>query len=295
MSDSSPTYPLFQEPTSQETLFDYTSDSELPISASLPVGDPIQPSPDTNTRFLFGNINGFHIGDRGSRFTQICREVRTLEVDHVGFAEINSNVELLEVKRLLHDTTKREFHHSVMSTSISSTPCSSSFKPGGVMSLVQDDLVSRLTSKGKDSLGRWSYCKYSGRNGKIISVITIYQVCVRPTNKIGNTAYHQQVAQMAMENIENNSPNAPTPQPRGRFRRDLLSLLRRWRASGESIILLGDFNDDILATAQLPLTNAIPRQNLTIYGYYWPSSSFRQSSAHLHQRHQTLGLRLDHS
>jgi hypothetical protein len=237
---------MFQEPTSQEKFFDYDSDSELPISASLPAGDPIQPSHDTNTRFLFGNINGFHIGNRGTPFTQICREVRTLEVDHAGFAEINSNVELLKVKRLLHDTTKREFHHLVMSTSISSTPCSSSFKPRGVMSLVQDDLVSGLIAKGKDSLGPWSYCKYSGRNGKIISVITIYQVCVRPTNKTGNTAYHQQVAQMALKNMGNNSPNAPTPQPRGCFRRDLLSLLRRWRASGEAIILLGDFNDDIL-------------------------------------------------
>jgi hypothetical protein len=153
------------------------------------------------------------------RFKQICRELHTLEVNHAGFAEINSNIELLEVKRIIHETTKREFTHSVSSSSISSTPCSSLFKPGGVMSLVQDDLVSRLLSKGNDPLGRWSYCKYSGRNGKIIAVITIYQVCVRPTNKTGNTAYHQQFAQMAMENMDNNSPPAPTPQPRSRFLR----------------------------------------------------------------------------
>jgi hypothetical protein len=154
------------------------------------------------------NINGFHIGDGGTRFKQICREIRTLEVDHTGFAEINSNIELLGVQRILHETAKREFNLSIMSSSTSSTPCSSSFKPGGVMSIVQDDLVSRLLSKGKDPLGRWSYCKYSGRNEKIIAVITIYQVCIRPTNRTGNRAYHQQVAQMAMENIGNNSSTA---------------------------------------------------------------------------------------
>ena len=112
--------------------------------------------------------------------------------------------------------------------------------------MVQDDLVTRLFSKGTDPLGRWSFCKYSGRHGKLISVITVYQVCVRPTNKVGNTAYHQQVAQIALENMEQNIPSPSPPQPRSRFRRDLLRLLKGWRLAGDSIILLGDFNDDIL-------------------------------------------------
>ena len=236
--------------TPQEQLFDYSSNSDtpadIPIPASLGAGDDIGPRDNSTTRFLFGNINGLQIGDGGIQFRQICREIKTLAVDHASFAEINSNVALFEVRRLLYETTKREFAHSVLSTSISATPCSRVFKPGGVMSLVQDDLVSRLLEKGNDPLGRWSFCKYSGTNGKIISVITIYQVCTRPTNKIGNTAYHQQVAQMATEAIETSAAVAGTPQPRSRFRRDLLRLLKLWRSGGESIILLGDFNDQIL-------------------------------------------------
>jgi hypothetical protein len=62
----------------------------------------------------------------------------------------------------------------------------------------------------------------------------------------GGSAYHQQVAQMAMENMEDSSPNARTPQPRGCFRCDLICLLQCWQASGKLIILLGDFIDDIL-------------------------------------------------
>jgi hypothetical protein len=114
------------------------------------------------------------------------------------------------------------------------------------MSVVQDDLVSRLIEKGSDPLGRWSFCKYSGKSGKIIAVITIYQVCVRPTNYTGNTAYHQQVAQIATEAMEQNDSPIGAPHPRSCFRRDLLRLLKRWRSGGESIILLGDFNDEIL-------------------------------------------------
>jgi hypothetical protein len=131
-------------------LFYYYSDSDLPLKASLPAGNPIQSIPAFHIRFLFGNIHGFHIGDDGSRFRQICREIRTLEVDHAGFEEINSIIQLLKVKRILHETTKREFfslchvflyhfHWPMLSI------------------LVQDDLVkNRLLVKGSDPLGRWS-------------------------------------------------------------------------------------------------------------------------------------------
>jgi hypothetical protein len=142
------------------------------------------------------------------------------------------------------------------------------------MSLVQDDLVSRLLSKGTDPFGRWSFCKYSGRNGKIIAVITIYQVCIRPTNKTGNTAYHQQVAQMAMENMDNPSTPTTTPQPRSRFRRDLLRLLKLWRSAGNSIILLGDFNDELLQPNS-PLQALFQDRDLQfmdIIGYRHPST-----------------------
>jgi hypothetical protein len=103
--------------TPQEQLFDYSSNSDIPadipIPASLGVGDDIGPRDNSTTRFLFGNINGLQIGDGGIRFRQICREIKTLEVDHASFAEINSNVALFEVRRLLFETTKREFAHFV--------------------------------------------------------------------------------------------------------------------------------------------------------------------------------------
>eukprot|EP00980_Cylindrotheca_fusiformis_P014992 scaffold4112_cov60-Cylindrotheca_fusiformis.AAC.10 len=93
-------------------------------------------------------------------------------------------------------------------------------------------------------MGQWLFTRYKGKEGKIISVITVYQVCSRPTNEVGNTAYHQQVQQMAQESLQQDT-TISAPQPQLRFRHDLLRLLLEFRRKGDSIILMGDFNEDI--------------------------------------------------
>jgi hypothetical protein len=74
----------------------------------------------------------------------------------------------------------------------SSIPANKFYKPGGTLILAQGDVVGRIKEKGSDSLGRWSWIKLVGRNQCLITLILAYQVCVRPTNITGTTAYHQQ-------------------------------------------------------------------------------------------------------
>eukprot|EP00980_Cylindrotheca_fusiformis_P015690 scaffold4522_cov104-Cylindrotheca_fusiformis.AAC.3 len=108
-----------------------------------------------------------------------------------------------------------------------------------------DDMVGRLIDKGSDSMGRWSFCKYAGKDGKIITAVTVYQVCIRPTNAVGNTAFHQQELSIATEAQDQDVELTHGPQPRLRFRHDLLKFLHALRRAGESVVLMGDFNDDI--------------------------------------------------
>jgi hypothetical protein len=63
----------------------------------------------------------------------------------------------------------------------------------------QGDLVGRIKEHGSDSLGHWSWIKLVGKNQKLITVILAYQVCSRPTNQSGTTAYHQQESCSANE------------------------------------------------------------------------------------------------
>ena len=104
------------------------------------------------------------------------------------------------------------------------------------MILAQGDVVGRKNEKGSDSLGRWTWIKLVGCNQKIITLISAYQVCVRPTKKTGTTAYHQQESLLRQK-------GARKAKPRKFFHRDLNEFVRLCKTRNESIILVGDFNE----------------------------------------------------
>jgi hypothetical protein len=102
--------------------------------------------------------------------------------------------------------------------------------------LAQGNVVGRVKEKGSDQLGRWSWIKLLGRNKRLITLISAYQVCACPTNKTGTTAYHQQESLLRQK-------GAKKAKPRKFFHRDLNELVRLCKSRGESIILVGDFNE----------------------------------------------------
>jgi hypothetical protein len=111
------------------------------------------------------------------------------------------------------------------------------YKPGGTGILVLGDTASRLEPNGKhgDAMGRWSIIHFRRRNLPPLTVISIYQVCYRPTNAIGNTAFHQQ--QRAL-NIAGRQIH-----PRKAFIDDLHKVLETLIAQGNDVIIGGDFNE----------------------------------------------------
>eukprot|EP00957_Ditylum_brightwellii_P053036 4021424-Ditylum_brightwellii.AAC.1 len=61
------------------------------------------------------------------------------------------------------------------------------------MSIIQGNLTARVVEQESDQYGQWVLTKFAARNGKFITVITVYQPC-NVTKKQGVTMYHQQVA-----------------------------------------------------------------------------------------------------
>lgn len=94
-------------------------------------------------------------------------------------------------------------------------------------------------------------------------IITAYQVCPRPTNVLGNTAYHQQVRGLSRT-------DTPNVHPRQAFIRDLDRHISILQARGHDIILGGDFNES-LEDRNSGILRLITSRNLTDpYLYRFP-------------------------
>jgi endonuclease/exonuclease/phosphatase (EEP) superfamily protein YafD len=113
------------------------------------------------------------------------------------------------------------------------------YKPGGTMSSALGNTVSRVITTGTDDLGRWSYMKLSGKDGKVLTIITAYQVCRKNTTAVNNdscTAHSQQQSLLIQQNKAN-------PSPVKHFRLDLEKFMQQCHSQQELLLLFGDFNE----------------------------------------------------
>jgi hypothetical protein len=99
-------------------------------------------------------------------------------------------------------------------------------------------LASFVTATGVDStgLGQWSWLHVGG-GCKTRQVITAYQPVRSNKYTHGRTVWDQHVWYFEAQGEIRN--------PRAMFQSDLLSLLSVWKAAGDEILLLGDFNEDV--------------------------------------------------
>ena len=109
---------------------------------------------------------------------------------------------------------------------------------GGTCMMALGRLASSIMETGVDQtgLGRWCWMKIGG-GGKFTRTITAYQPTNPRRTTKGETVWDQHVRYYeARGEIRN---------PGEMFRFDLIALLTQWKADGEEIILLGDFNQNV--------------------------------------------------
>jgi hypothetical protein len=109
---------------------------------------------------------------------------------------------------------------------------------GDTAIIAQGDATGRIIFHDNDKYGQWSYLHLQGKNDTVITYITVYQVCKKPTNGQGITAFHQQEITFRTEKRLNTNP-------RHNFREDLIRFVKAQQARGYLIILASDFNEDI--------------------------------------------------
>lgn len=140
------------------------------------------------------------------------------------------------------------------------------YKPGGTGIQILGPLASSLTPAGRggDTLGRWCYVSIRRRHFPPLTVISVYQVCPRPTNRVGNTAYHQQDRILQLDGRD--------LHPRQAFIQDLHQLIRSLRDQGHDIILGGDFNESLQDKDSKVLQLATSHQMVDPFLYKFPAS-----------------------
>ena len=118
--------------------------------------------------------------------------------------------------------------------STSEIPFDNMYKPGGTITTILNNAVCRYVSKHSDAMGRWSTISMSGKRGRIIHFITVYQLVDKATNG-PFTVHQQQVASLRLSDR--------TITPRKAFIVDLTIYLRSIKTSNSEVVIMGDLNE----------------------------------------------------
>jgi hypothetical protein len=110
------------------------------------------------------------------------------------------------------------------------------YQSGGTGMIFLDELIPYSTHGGNDprKLGRWCSYILSGRDGANCRIVTAYAVGNNKSQS-GGSAYQQQVRYVQENDID--------MSPKQLFESDFTGQIKRWRSSGEKIIVMMDMNE----------------------------------------------------
>jgi hypothetical protein len=211
------------------------------INTSSWYGDEIHDDkPPSHTRLMFHNLN--HLNLHGTEgLDMFVHEQQSLQVDVQAFSEHCLDTTKFQVNHSAKEIVRRtSVGQSLLHWNSSTESALNTFKPGGTGILMLGPLCSRLEPEGKgsDPLGRWCYVTLRRKALPPVTIISAYQVCPRPTNLLGNTAYHQQQRLL-------NAQGRYNMHPRKAFIEDITSLIENFSRQGHDLIIGGDFNESL--------------------------------------------------
>jgi hypothetical protein len=158
----------------------------------------------------FHNINGIGTKQFIQNMATITNEQCTLGVDIQGITEHCINVHHMDTHSCLQSGVKQQIvdQKVVIQINAGNMATENVYLPGGTAMIVTGDAVGRLEPKGHngDALGRWSYVNLRRKGQTPLTIYTVYQVCLNPTNTIGHTAWHQQRLALNQQNRTNLHP-----------------------------------------------------------------------------------------
>ena len=207
------------------------------------IGDILQDNkPENITRLYFHNLNGLRWDSHGGTWPMVCQTMAGIQADIACFSEINQDTQNYAIREKMNETAKHQFDHVRLVTASSNRKVKRAYKPGGTAMLTMMETVAISKEQTKDRLGRWVSTRYSCGDNKNMTIIGVYQVC--QNQRTGNlTAATQQINQMLEENAHLGIQEQTSP--RDAFIRDLTAFIQQRQLCGDTIILGGDFNEEM--------------------------------------------------
>ena len=118
--------------------------------------------------------------------------MREVQADILCGQEHNLDTVQSTVRSILYDTTKQHWKRSRINFSNTPVAFKNQYKPGGTFIMIVGDITGRVRTVYQDKWGRWVCHKFQGRTGRIISIISAYQVVTDFPGKGLITAASQQ-------------------------------------------------------------------------------------------------------
>jgi len=197
----------------------------------------------------FGNLNGLAKGKQKSISDSLKDLATTLRYHNIslfGITEhhlamnnpgIPERINTIEKQLHKNNRIKCFFHSSQEITE------NNARLMGGTGIVMTKESIGRLQPNGHggDDMGRWTYVHLKIGMNRTLTIISVYQVCQTPTNKIGGTAWHQQRRHLDLQ-------TRTEEHPREAFMKDLSELIKEFQDKNHEIIVGGDWNETIQGT-----------------------------------------------
>ena len=211
-----------------------------------PWGDKLSTTPTwpslegrSTIRMFHININGISHHNDYIDWEVTLNYLLQLQTDIFAITEPNLDMH----QPLVRDALRRkgQFFDKYMRMTTSSshqTVDKTPYKRGGTITGTFGAWAGRLTNdQHTDKLGRWSSLSFYGKKRTKVHVITVYRPCAYNKTLGETTVYMQQQRDLIRQRRRN-------ANPREVLLTDLRDHIIQLHASGDKVILMGDFNDD---------------------------------------------------
>jgi hypothetical protein len=190
-------------------------------------------------RIFLQNPNGLSIHKNNHLLCQDLQKCFDYGARVLCLPETNTNRNQGKPVADLHQLFRSAWRSATLQVSTTPDNFLSSYQPGGTLTAVCDNWISRVVTKGEDpfGLGRQSYITFRGKKTTKITIITAYNATMSPGDC---TYYHQQLRVLSRLHREQNI--ATPPNPRRQFILDLQSWLESSEQEGYQFILAMDAN-----------------------------------------------------
>ena len=202
------------------------------------VGDLIINKDEDSFRLISQNINGFgqeadntkEIGIKNFAI-EFKADILALQQMNVCWSKVSNKNKIWERFRNWEECYNLSVAYNKMDKN------TNAHQPGGVALLSKGKIAHTWVDSGvdKEMLGRWTWMRYQGSCGRHMRVVSVYRPCWA-TQRV-NSLYMKQYGY----SLEKRNGVCP----RVLFLQDLEKEIKEWSEIGDSIIVMGDFNQDV--------------------------------------------------